>query len=198
MYRIWRGINEKYNNEYVNRSYKYLFVQIKEIGRNILYNPLCNCEAVPYYILNGILEPRRSSFIFCGKCGNEIPLYKVPYLFFQKEHFTLINYLKTYASVHELYMQSLSDRFTRNQFINPNSSLNRMAFKIRKELEKKIKKPVYLHLSRSFLDIKQIYKKIDNYKCPKCGKNLIKCSYQFGSEELLRCDDCRLITCNVN
>lgn len=188
------SISEKYNNEYVNRSYKYLIVQIKEMGKNALYNPNCKCEKIPYYILSGSSETGTSSPIVCGKCGNEIPLYKAPYLFLEEEHFTLINYQKTYASVHELYMQSLSDRFTKNQLVNPKSSLNRQAFRIRKELENKIGKPVYLSLSRIFLDVKHDGKKINSDKCPKCGKDLIKCDYQIGLVKMFKCDDCKLIT----
>ncbi len=187
------SISEKYNNGYVNRSYKHLVVQIKEIGKNILYGPDCNCERVPYYILFSA-ETGTSSPIICGKCGNEIPLYKVPYLYLEEEHFTLINYQKTYASVHELYMQSLSDRFTKNQLVNPHSALNRMAFEIREELENKIKKPVYLSLSRIFLNLKRDGKKIDSDKCPKCGKDLIECDYHIGFLKMFKCDDCRLIT----
>lgn len=156
------SLSEKYNNEYVNRSYKHIVVQIKEIGKNILYYPDCNCEDVPYYILFCTSETGTSSPVICGKCGNEVPLYKVPYLFSEEEHFTLINYQKTYAGVHELYMQSLSDRFTKNQLLNPDSSLNKMAFEIREELENKIKKPVYLSLSRVFFDHKNDCKKIDS------------------------------------
>lgn len=192
------SISEKYNNEYVNRSYKHLIVQMKEIGKNILYNPNCNCKTVPYYILFCTSETGTSSPITCGKCGNEIPLYKVPYLFRESEHFTLINYQKIYASVHELYMQSLSDRFTIKQLVNPDSSLNKRAFEIREELENKIKKPVYLSLSRSFLDVNRYAKKIDSDKCPKCGKNLLECDYQIGLVKMFRCDDCRLITDKLN
>lgn len=188
------SVREQYNNEYVNRSYKHLVVQIKEIGKNILYDPNCNCETVPYYILFPASEVGTASPLICGKCGNEIPLYKVPYLFYEQEHFTLIDYQKTYASVHELYMQSLSDRFSKNQLVNPDSSLNKSAFKIRQELEDKIKKPVYLSLSRFFLGFERDSKKIDNDKCPKCGKNLIECDYQLGLVKMFRCDDCRLIT----
>ena len=192
------GISEKYNNRYVNRSYKYIVVQIKEKGENILYNPNCHCEDVPYYILFCTSETETASPVICGKCGKEIPLYKVPYLFFEEEHVTLINYQKTYASVHELYMQSLSDRFTRNQLVNPESSLNRRAFEIREELENKIKKPVYLSLSRVFIEHKNGCKKIESDKCPKCGKNLVECDYQFDFVKKFKCDDCRLITDKLN
>ena len=190
--------SEKYNNEYVKRSYKHLIIQIKEIGNNILYDRNCNCKDVPYYILFCTSETGTASPVICGKCGNEIPLYKIPYLFSDEEHFTLINYQKTYASVHELYMQSLSDRFTKNQLLNPHSSLNKMAFEIREDLENKIKKPVYLSLSRVFSDHKNDYKKIDSDKCPKCGKTLVECDYQFDSVKIFKCDDCRLITDKLN
>ena len=188
------SISEKYNNEYVNRSYKYLLVRIKEKNTNILYESTCNCKTVPYYVLFTTSEIGTASPVLCGKCGKEIPLYKIPFLFGEKEHFTLLNYQKTYASIHELYMQSLSDRFTKNQLVNPGSALNRMAFEIRKELESKLKKPVYLSLSRIFLNIKRDSKKIDSSKCPECGKNLVECTYQWGPLKMFRCDDCRLIT----
>lgn len=188
------SICEKNNNEYVNRSYKYLIVQAKDMGGNILYTHNCHCESVPCYILSASSETGTASPIRCGKCGKEIPLYKIPYLFREQEHFHLINYQKTYASVHELYMQSLSDRFTENQMVNPESALNKLAFQIRKELENKMQKPVYSELLRIFPDKKRGGKKIDEGKCPACGKNLTEFEYQPGTISLYKCDDCRLIT----
>ena len=192
------SISEKYNNEYVNRSYKHLVVQMKEMGKNILYDATCDCEEVPSYILLCNSETGTSSPVICGKCGNEIPLYKVPYLFSQKEHFTLINYQNIYSSLHELYMQSFSNRFTKNQLLNHNSSLNKMAFEVREELENEIKKPVYLCLLRIFFDHKHGCEKIDSDKCPKCGKKMVDCNYQVGSVKMFRCDDCRLIADKFN
>jgi len=50
------------------------------MGKNILYDPNCNCETAPYYILFTTSEIGTSSPLICGKCGNETPLYKIPYL----------------------------------------------------------------------------------------------------------------------
>ena len=187
------SIEEKYNNEYVNRSYKYIDIKIQEAEKNISYNPNCNCKIIPYYILSPDYEIGTSSPLICGKCGNEIPLYKIPHLFNEKEHYSLLKYQKIYASVYELYFQSLSDRFTKNQLVNHNSALNKMAFEIREELEEKMGKAVYVDLPRGLLNWRGA-KKDYGEKCPKCGKNLVKCEYQLCSDEMLKCNDCRLIT----
>lgn len=190
------SIEEKYNNEYVNRSYKYIDIKIQEAEKNISYNPNCNCKTIPYYILSPDNEIGTSSPLICGKCGNEIPLYKIPHLFNEEEHYSLLNYQKIYASVHELYLQSFSDRFTKNQLVNHNSALNKMAFNIREELEEKIGKPVYVDLPRVWLNWRGA-KKVYSEKCPQCGKNLVECEYQLCSVKMLKCEDCRLITDTV-
>ena len=187
-----KSIESKFNNEYVNRSYKYLTVKIEKSDKNILYSHNCNCNDILYYILQGSSEFGTASPVTCGKCGYEVPLYKIPHLFCEQEHFSLLSWQKCYASVENLWINSLSDRFTKNQLNNPASALNKTAFELRQELEKKIGKPVYLELSKTELPISSV-KEQDDVLCPRCCQKMTKCEYQVFSGKMYKCDICRVI-----
>lgn len=188
------SLDARYNNDYDNRSYRYMTVKITDMGDNFLYEENCRCKEVPYYILEGSFDAGTSSPVICGRCGNEVPLYKLPRLYSEEDHFSLISFNKCFAGVHELFVQSLSDRFTKNQLSNPRSSLNKAAFAVREELEKKLDKPVYVNLTKIYDLSSRRAASADQDKCPLCGKTLSECTFQIGLVRMFKCEDCRLIT----
>lgn len=58
-----------------------------------------------------------SSPIICGACGKEIPLIRVPYINNKKKHYSILNFQSIYKSVDNLWMNSLSDRFTKRDCV---------------------------------------------------------------------------------
>lgn len=186
------SIDKKFNNEYVNRSYIYMDIKTEILGKNILYYSNCSCKQIPFYVLRADADSDEcSSPVTCGKCGGDIPLYKIPYLFNEKEHYSLIEWQKTYASVYELWIQSLSDRFVKNQILNPKSALNKLSFDVRRELEDKLKKPVYFSFDNA-IGYNPKNKKDEKQVCPICGKALSDYPYKIGLVKMLKCDDCRI------
>ena len=167
-------LEEKYYNEYSKKVYKYLNIDYEILGDNIVYYDDCQCENPSWYLLYcDYTSTRDSSPLFCGDCGESIPLYKTPYLFNEQEHFNLLEYQDMYASVDNIWMKSLSDRFSKNQIVNTNSKLNKRGMEIRAELERLLNKPVYLFVRNpigGWWKYKESNKKLDN--CPVCGREL--------------------------
>ena len=132
-----------------------------------------------------------SSPVYCLDCGNEIPLFRLPHLFDDKEHYSILTWQETYNAVEELWVNSLSDRFTRRQLCDPNSELNKQGVEICKELEKKLQAPVYLFCrcaSNTYFGSKR--KRPPLSVCPKCGGELKPFVNQDLAEKA--CETCRL------
>lgn len=168
------AINEKYNNEYVNRSYKYLTIKLDVLGDNISYYDDCDCGKTSWYLLYADYTSFDSdSPLFCGECGKAISLHKIPKLFGEKEHWKLLIYQETYTAVDTLWMNSLSDRFTKRQITDVNSQLVKSGLEVRKELEDKLSKPIYLYIRKpmgGWFGPDTNEKTFD--KCPICGESL--------------------------
>lgn len=107
-----------------------------------------------------------------------------------------------YQSVDSLWMNSLSDRFTKNQIVNPSSQLNKRGLELCNELAKALKKPVYLFV-RSPIGGWYQHKKNNKVLrvCPKCAQDLISskrietvgkvcecCRLAFEGENEKRCE----------
>ena len=132
-----------------------------------------------------------SSPVYCVDCGDEIPLFRLPHLFDDKEHYAILTWQETYNAVEELWVNSLSDRFTRRQLCDPNSELNKQGMEICKELEKKLQAPVYLFCrcaSNMYFGSKRKHPPLS--VCPKCGGELTP----FVNQDLAgkACETCRL------
>lgn len=167
-------LSEKYNNEYTNMALKYLNIFFEIIGDNLYFYEDCSYSNSSWYLLYSDYESSNDeSPLKCGDCGNDIPLYKTPYLFGEKEHLTLLNYQKLYACVDTIWMESLSDRYSKNQLTNTGSALVKQGLKIRQELEAKLNKPVYLFVRKpigGLFDFKNNNFEID--VCPICKEKL--------------------------
>lgn len=51
----------------------------------------CHCEDSSWYMLYSDYS-ESSSPIICGDCGKEIPLIRMPYLFNEYEHFSILSW----------------------------------------------------------------------------------------------------------
>ena len=183
------SLDTKYFNQYIKNEVKNFEINVQIICDDALATDSCHCEEHSYYIL-AINPDDSSSPIICGDCGKEIPLIRIPYLYKEEEHYSILSFQRLYRSVDNLWMQSLSDRFSKRQIVDYKSQLNQRGIEICNELEKKVQKPVYYLLCNpigGWFEFEKNNKELQ--VCPKCGGEfkVLKDSYV---EKI--CDKCRL------
>ena len=116
------ALSEQYDNKYVKRFSEGLSVHWELIGEEAFDSHVCTCQHPSCYLLDG--DGEEDGPVFCGDCGGEVPLYRVPADETQ-EHASLISWQLSYQAMLTLWCESLSDRFTRRQIEHPASALNR-------------------------------------------------------------------------
>jgi len=181
----------KYYNGYIRKELSDFDVHYEIICDDPMSTDCCHCDEHSYYIL-AVNPDDCSSPIICGDCGKEIPLIRIPYLYQEEEHSSILGFQSMYNAVDRLWMDSLSDRFTKRQIIDHKSQLNKVGIDICAELEKKILKPVYYLLGNpigGWYEFKKNNKVLTS--CPKCGGEITKCSGYF-DDDLNLCHECRL------
>ena len=177
-------------NSYWEKYAGKLNMRYEVLADSALATDCCHCEKHSGYILYAEHD-MISSPVYCVDCGDEIPLFRLPHLFDDKEHYAILTWQETYNAVEELWVNSLSDRFTRRQLCDPNSELNKQGVEICKELEKKLQAPVYLFCrcaSNTYFGSKR--KRPPLSVCPKCGGELTPFANQDLAEKA--CETCRL------
>ena len=185
------SLESKYNNAYVQENLEGLELSYEIVCDDPSATDCCHCEDHSFYIL-AINPSDDSSPIICGDCGKEIPLIRVPYLYLEEEHWSILNFQRTYKAVDRLWMDSLSDRFTKRQITDHKSQLNRLGEDIRAELENKTGKPVYYLLANpigGWFEFEKNNKVLEG--CPKCGNALFTTEGYFDGV-LNQCHGCRL------
>lgn len=185
------SLNGKYYNSYIQKELDNFDINHEIICEDLTATDCCHCKEHRYYLL-AINPDDSSSPIICGDCGKEIPLIRIPYLYQEEEHWSILGFQTMYKAVDRLWMDGLSDRFTKRQIIDHNSQLNKLGMAICTELEKKLDKPVYYLLGNP---IGGWYEFEKNGKiltsCPKCRDKIKKTGGHF-DDELNLCHECRL------
>lgn len=183
------SLNPKYYNQYIIQEVENFTLETTILADDACATDCCHCEEHSYYII-AVNPDDASSPIICGDCGKEIPLIRIPYLYNEEEHYSILTFQSIYNSVDKLWMNSLSDRFTKRQIINPDSQLNKIGLDIRSELENKVKKPVYLLIANPIGGWFEFEKNNKNlHSCPKCGGELKLVSSKHADKV---CENCRL------
>lgn len=157
-------------------------LSVEGLGRNEDCGEPCGCGSPSCYLLYPEYGSEESP-LRCGDCGGSIPLYKVPYIFGEEEHNSLLHWFEAYRAIDKLWMHGTSDRFSYRQLNHPDSSLFREGRKICRALETALHKPVYhfvFHAGK------------DQPVCPSCQQPW----QSFGDQEVMdyKCDNCRLAT----
>ena len=89
------SLNPKYYNQYIFKETENFDMEAQIICDEATASDSCHCLKPSSYVL--AVEPYiASSPVICGDCGKEIPLYKVPCLYGEKEHYSILNFQKTY------------------------------------------------------------------------------------------------------
>ena len=136
-------------NDYVKERYmklKDLFdVEIIQEGINLEWSDSCACKKSSWYYLFNDYRKEDTPLI-CGDCNHSVPLYKVPYILGEKEHFSVLGWQKAHSKMDGLWAHGLWDRFTYGELSKHNSKLNKEGRKICKAFEKVLDAPVYYFL----------------------------------------------------
>jgi predicted nucleic acid-binding Zn ribbon protein len=170
------SLSDSNNGYYVKQSLEklneYFNIEIIYDGNNAEHDTVCKCEKPSWYLLYTNRESHDYPLL-CGDCESPVPLYKIPYLFKDKEHNTILHWSHAYESMLGVWISGLDDRYTYKQLNAHNSTLNRDGQTICRELKKKLGVPVYYYLFYFdyFDDVPRSPKgaKEAPKLCPKCG-----------------------------
>lgn len=189
------SLERKYYNCYILDEVKNFDIDIQIICDDVLATDCCHCAEHSFYIL-ATNSYETSSPIICGDCGKEIPLIHIPYIYGEEEHYSILNFQKTAKAVDTLWLNGLSDRFTKRQITDHNSRLNKMGAEICAELEKQLNNPVYYLLCNPIGGWFEFEKNNKNLEaCPKCGGTFSKIKNSVADKV---CPKCRLAFYTVN
>ena len=144
----------------------------------------CECKAPTCYLLASS-ELDVGMPVDCGDCALPIPLYRLPYLNGEEEHWTIRQWQRTYAALDALYIASyIGERFAFRHLWSAHSELSKWSLQITREWETKIGKPFYFDLR--YADPKR------GDKCPRCRRDWeLETPWREGF--LFRCQHCRLV-----
>lgn len=184
------SLDSKYYNDYICKELVNFEVSYEIICDEPMSTDCCHCDEHSCYML-AINPCENSSPIICGDCGKEIPLIRIPYLYQEEEHWSILGFQSMYKAVDKLWMDSLSDRFTKRQIMDHKSQLNKVGIDICAELEKKTGKPVYYMLGNPIGGWYEFEKNKVLASCPKCSGKIKKCGGNF-DDDLNLCHECRL------
>ena len=183
------SLDPKYYNRYILKEIENFDIDTEIICDDPMATDSCHCEEHGYYLL-AIYPNDISSPVICGNCGKEIPLIHVPYVYGEEEHYAILNFQRTYIAVDTLWMDSLSDRFTKRQITDHTSQLNKQGMALCAELERKLDQPVYYLLCNPIGGWFE-FEKNNKYltACPKCKGKLSKIDNAYADKI---CHTCRL------
>lgn len=159
--------------------------QLRLIQENDDGDAACSCDASSSLMLF-TTHLATTSPIDCMDCKRPIPLYRLPHLNQEDEHWTLRQWENQYKTLDQLYMNSWwGERMAYHQLSNPRSGFINDSRKVARELEKKVKKPVYVFL----LHVYQQW----GETCPRCNRDWI---WNNTPSPLFhfKCDYCRLVS----
>lgn len=152
------------------------------VGANKNVTGSCECEHSPYYILRGNMKDTVSP-VLCGKCGQSVPLYRLPRNYSREEYYDILEWQRAYNDLHDLFKQGLDERYAYEMLNKANSSLNVEGRRIAKALNEKTGIPVYYHMFK-------YYGKNKN-ECPICGEEWKNNDSEYNVDYI--CHRCKLV-----
>ena len=147
----------------------------------------CSCDAPSFYILFTTHLATASSPVDCGDCKLPVPLYRLPFVFDEQEHYAILSWQATYQACDTLYMQSgAGERFGLRQMTRLDSGLSLSGREICAAMASKKGRPFYYYLMQN---------KTEKELCPDCGGEwkLETASHEFYQ---FRCNNCFLLSNN--
>lgn len=184
------ALDSKYNNKYVNDQLKKVKISNIQITVNdALTTDSCHCTDYDRFYLVPSIDI--SSPIYCSKCEKEIPLYKLPH-YHNDEYTPILDFIKMYHSLSNLYIYGLKDSYTVNEIMNPKSTFNKLGLKICKTYSKILKKDVLLKINNLHYETLQDSESfIELERCPRCKNDLEEHQNSFLYQK--ECKKCKIV-----
>jgi predicted nucleic acid-binding Zn ribbon protein len=185
------ALDPKYFNRYCRESYSRLAAtcldapESRIVGKVPDLGESCGCPEPSWYVLITSAYAIGSP-VNCGDCDQPVPLFRLPFVSGEEEHYALRAWEKTYQACDRLFMLSgIGERFGYRQVSKFNSPLMTRGREICAELAKKTERPFYCYLLK--------YYGPPGKSCPSCGRpwklpQALHDSYEF------KCDSCFLIS----
>lgn len=185
---IFDSIHVKSNRDKLTR---YFSIKQSKIGINADSQEYCSCETRSAIEMQTHAYDIDSVFTCCA-CGKPIPLYELPYLDNQSDHWYIVNWQGTYRATDILWLDSLNDRFTGNQLTNVNSTLNKIGINIAKEISEKTGYKCFYKVADLTKKVKFVQINDETVRpCPHCDKPMKYVKFCEGYERFV-CEDCKL------
>lgn len=190
------ALADRFANKWVRKSYRELAAvgvgrpKVTRLGVDPQSRTPCRCRKRPFVIMFttflNVEPPLR-----CGACFGPIPLYKVPSTNEAGNHQDMLWWEHTYQAMDWLFIGTgPGERFANEQLSSVDSELSTDGRQLARQLEKKMRAPVYYYLSKHWGRSDQAERK---RRCPSCGKTWLR------DEPLHRifdfqCRRCRLLS----
>ena len=140
-----------------------------------------------------ILKTARFSPLVEGESLNQIPLYKIPYTYHDRECYNDINFWENnYKRIEGLWFNgAVGERWCQNQLQNHDSELSKQGIECCQKIEEITGIPTFYYL----FNYRAWGQKKDNErKCPQCGGDWLIEGATFNDTFAFKCDKCRLIS----
>lgn len=182
-------VNENFNVKNARERFEAVYgesVNWNCIGENRNVTGSCICKKSEYYILKGNMKDTVSPVI-CGRCGNSVPLYRLPRNYSREEYYDILEWQRAYNDLNDLFKQGLDERYAYEMLNKANSSLNVEGRRIAKALNEKTGVPVYYHIFKYYGKNKS--------ECPICGEQWNNNDDEYNVDYI--CHRCRLVSTDV-
>ena len=190
------SLSEFHDSVYVKNDREkigeYFNIQIKECGIDLESQEYCACEK------RSAMEMQTHRFdidsVFtCCDCGKPVVLYELPYLEMREDHNDIQLWQDNYAAMDMLWLNCLCDRYTGNQRVKLDSTLNKQGIEIAEYMSKQLGYPVYYHLECDYGKSVKAEKVGDQqiHICPKCGRLMKRVKFSEDYERDI-CEECKL------
>jgi predicted nucleic acid-binding Zn ribbon protein len=165
-------------------------LQYRFLGRIFESGSACCCQSHDFFVLQTSFL-QSCSPILCGACGGAVPLYRIPHLPDEKEHWSIQNWVWQYQACDDLNAAcDFGEKWGTRQMTEPASGLSKRGREICAEIEEVSGTPTYYYL----YNYRYIKTEQDRLRpCPVCGGNWFQGEEKRWFEQF-RCDSCRLVS----
>jgi predicted nucleic acid-binding Zn ribbon protein len=190
------ALSERFGNKWVRKRLRELAAagigrpKVTDLGLDPESRAPCRCRKRPFLILFTTAMDTEPP-LRCGACFGPIALYKLPPTSDAADHQNVLWWRDTYQAMDWLFLGSgPGERFAHGQLSRLDSELSTDGRALARELEKRVRVPVYYYLSKYFGRSDRSERK---RKCPSCRKAWLRQEPLHRNFDF-QCERCRLLS----